>query len=172
MSKQMDNGGYEALLYHLQNVDLTDYEVRKIPETEALQEQKLFSLGVEEEWWFNKLQEGRILPDHEEWKEEVMVDELVNDFLAYTDSWKISRRGNQTSLGRFLNRMIPHLSRVQRPTEYEYVEAGRVYKRNGRKYFYQLGSLQDCRLSWQQAHGLSRWEAVQIVRAEKKNVPF
>lgn len=172
MIKQMDNGGCEALLYYLQSIDLEGYEVRDIPQTDALMEQKLLSLNVEEEWWFNKLQEGRLISDHDDWNEEVMVDTIVDDFISYADNWKISKRGNQTSLGRFLKRVVPHLGRVQKPTDYEEVDAGRVYKKTGRKYFYQFGTLQECRDSWKQAHGLSSWEDIQFINSQKKKTPF
>ena len=37
LQAELDNGGYEALLYHLlHEVDLTDFNVRKVPQTEAL----------------------------------------------------------------------------------------------------------------------------------------
>jgi Family of unknown function (DUF5906) len=50
IQNELDNGGYEALLYHLQNVDLKDFNVRKIPQTEGLYEQKLESLPLEQKW--------------------------------------------------------------------------------------------------------------------------
>jgi hypothetical protein len=42
--KQLDDGGYEALLYHLLNeVDLRDFAVRKVPRTAGLLEQISYS---------------------------------------------------------------------------------------------------------------------------------
>jgi hypothetical protein len=40
---QMNNGGREALLLLLQDRDLSDFNVRRVPQTDALAEQKAFS---------------------------------------------------------------------------------------------------------------------------------
>jgi hypothetical protein len=41
---QLQDGGYEALLYHLQHeIDLRDFDVRKVPKTEGLAEQARYS---------------------------------------------------------------------------------------------------------------------------------
>lgn len=42
----LDAGGLENLLYFLLAYDLSDYEVRAVPRTQALEEQKAFSLGA------------------------------------------------------------------------------------------------------------------------------
>jgi Mesyanzhinovviridae DNA primase len=43
ITKQMENGGREALLFHLLNRDLSEFNVRKVPQTDALAEQKAHS---------------------------------------------------------------------------------------------------------------------------------
>jgi hypothetical protein len=43
ITRQMDNGGREALLFHLLNRDLSEFNVRKVPQTAALAEQKSHS---------------------------------------------------------------------------------------------------------------------------------
>ena len=41
LQAELDNGGYEALLYHLPDeVDLTNFNVREVPQTEALMQQR------------------------------------------------------------------------------------------------------------------------------------
>jgi hypothetical protein len=62
--RQMENGGSEAMLYDLLHTDLTDFEVRKFPQTAALREQQ------QESAWFAELAMVEILkdgftPDHE-----------------------------------------------------------------------------------------------------------
>ena len=64
LQEEVDNGGLEALLFYLENIDLTGFQVRKVPQTEALQEQKLLSMSVDEEWWYRKLQNKRVLDSH------------------------------------------------------------------------------------------------------------
>jgi len=44
IESQLQNGGYEALLYHLQHeINLRDFDVRKVPKTEGLAEQARYS---------------------------------------------------------------------------------------------------------------------------------
>jgi hypothetical protein len=58
---QLDHGGYEALLYHfLHEVDLADFNVRLVPKTEGLMEQRNHSLSPMEAWWVELLESGTI----------------------------------------------------------------------------------------------------------------
>jgi hypothetical protein len=70
--KQLDSGGLEALLHFLMHYSITDFDPREVPKTEALQDQKLLSYSAEETWWYEKLQDGRILKEHDFWEKEVM----------------------------------------------------------------------------------------------------
>jgi hypothetical protein len=51
-------GGREAFLYHLANLDLAEFNVRNVPQTEALFEQKLLSFNSVDRWYFHLLQKG------------------------------------------------------------------------------------------------------------------
>jgi len=75
----MDNGGREALLHDLLRRDLTCTDVNTPPATVALWEQK-HSMAPEELWWFEKLKDGVLLPDHDEWLTEVAREDLRADF--------------------------------------------------------------------------------------------
>jgi len=56
-----NEGGYEALLYHfLHEVDLTGFNVRAVPKTEGLMEQRNHSLLPLEAWWCELLETGTI----------------------------------------------------------------------------------------------------------------
>ena len=48
------------MLYELQHRDLTDFDVRNVPHTEGLQEQKKLSLGTSEAWWLDILHRGYV----------------------------------------------------------------------------------------------------------------
>ena len=59
LQDELDNGGYEALLYYLlHEVDLTDFNVRKVPQTEGLRQQRDQSLPPLEAWWCELLESG------------------------------------------------------------------------------------------------------------------
>ena len=60
LNQQMENGGLEAMLYDLQQLDLTSFNVRAVPTTEALIDQKLRSLSGPDAWLYDCLQRGEI----------------------------------------------------------------------------------------------------------------
>lgn len=159
MMAQMEDGGYENLLYVLQNVDISDFQVRNVPTTDALQDQKLLSMGVEEEWWYHKLHDGFVLEGHDEWSRDVLSEALERDFTTYADKWKFTRRGNATILGKFLNRTIPHIRKVQRRVTIEEFDpsTGQTRRVAKRLYHYDLGTLEDCRKAWDKLYGEREW---------------
>jgi len=52
---EQNNGGSEALLQTLMDCDLSNFEVRNIPETPARLDQKFLSMKVVEKWWLEIL---------------------------------------------------------------------------------------------------------------------
>lgn len=54
----IDNGGTEAFLHYLLAVDLTDFNIRAVPQTEALASQKIQSLDALPAFLFDALSEG------------------------------------------------------------------------------------------------------------------
>ncbi len=56
----IDNGGAEAFLHYLLAVDLTDFNIRAVPQTEALAKQKVQSLEALPAFLFDALSEGAI----------------------------------------------------------------------------------------------------------------
>jgi hypothetical protein len=58
---QLDDGGYEALLHHLlYEVDLAGFNVRLVPQTAGLREQRDQSLAPLESWWCELLETGTL----------------------------------------------------------------------------------------------------------------
>jgi hypothetical protein len=158
LAEFMDSGGLEELLYLLMKRDISKFNVRSVPNTAALQEQKLLSLTNEEEWWYNKLSEGRVLEQHEDWENEVVKDDLVNDYIEYAKKFGIARRGSSTSLGKFLKKIIPLLAHKQKTTNVDRISGdGFSYSERVRKYHYCLPSLKICRSHWNELYGDEDW---------------
>src|SRR5215204_2312773 len=67
LDRELESGGREALLHLLLNRDLSGFNVRRFPQTEALREQKLLSLETHEEEWIQVLRDG-VTPDLDFWK--------------------------------------------------------------------------------------------------------
>ena len=62
LKAELEGGGYEALLYHLlHEVDLTDFNVRMVPQTEALRQQRDYSFPPLEAWWVELLESGTLM---------------------------------------------------------------------------------------------------------------
>jgi hypothetical protein len=70
LKADLEAGGYEALLhYFLHEVDLTGFNVRAVPSTAGLREQRDQSLKPLEAWWVELLETGTLMgsdPDNEE----------------------------------------------------------------------------------------------------------
>lgn len=96
---ELDNGGLEAMLYDLLNVDLKDWHPRRIPQTEALQQQKLRSLDPRYEWFEDLLQNG-ILPTGSQ--EHHIVPAYAVSEMARSSVPRL-RDISATALGRFLS---------------------------------------------------------------------
>ncbi|MCC6425668.1 MAG: hypothetical protein IT435_02485 [Phycisphaerales bacterium] len=146
--RQMENqGGREALLHHLLTYDIkgSGINVRDVPKTEALRQQKALSMDVDAEWWLNVLRRGTLLLEHDEWAACVAVDLLLLEYLNYTRGFNMSRRGNATRMGMALNEFVPGLKRQQRSCPTEIPMADGTKKIVGRPYFYVIPSLEECR---------------------------
>lgn len=65
LQEELDNGGYEALLHYLlHEVDLTGFNVRAVPQTEGLRQQRDQSLPPLETWWVELLETGTLWGAH------------------------------------------------------------------------------------------------------------
>lgn len=162
ISKQMDDGGREALLHLLLTYDLSDYEVRNVPQTDALKEQKELSLGPDQDWWFNKLKDGSVFPEDDGWLDEVRKEALVGDYIEHTKKWMVTRRGSETALGKFLLKHCPSMQVSQKMATFTEVDAqGYTTEVRKRAYFWSLPTLDQARQTWDELHGKFNWRPVQ-----------
>jgi hypothetical protein len=127
--EEMNNGGLAALLDYLMNYDLSDFNVRAVPDTEALADQKVEGLKNVEKWWYSQLEDGEIDigsggfgedTDTSQWPAQtVEVDR--KEFRHAYGRWMRSKRyeGEEISdaeLGKRLRVMLPSLGE-RRPRE-------------------------------------------------------
>ena len=150
----MRDGGYSALLYLLLNRDISEFDVRSVPQTAALHDQKMLSLDPEEEWWHQKLMEGSVL-DGFGWRDEIIKDNLWFDYCEYMRALGVNRRTNKTAWGKFMSRICPStlhtnqkMVNVEVPDKQGYVQ---MVKR--RKYIYVFPPLDECRAHWSRLFG-------------------
>lgn len=153
LNESMNSGGYENLLHYLMTMDLSEFDVRAVPQTEALRDQKMHSFSPEQEWWYTKLVAGRLDPLRGEWPERAWATQLCHEFTSYLKAWSAGLRSNETRLGLFLRKALPKLERVQVPGEHDVVQADGQVRTVERPYAYLLPSLEECRQHWDNHFG-------------------
>lgn len=172
--KELDNGGREAFLHLLMTRDLSEFDVRHFPKTAALQEQKVLSMSPEEQWWFEKLMDGRLLNDG--WQGDVTKADLHRDYLLYAERQKIMRRASPTGLGKFLKRALPgHYPRAfQRMAEVEdQNNFGQSSWRKVKAWFYEMPHLDKARAHWDERFGGPyTWPEDEVEEGGQDKEPF
>ena len=141
--KQMNSSGREALLHYLLNeVDLTDIDLREFPQTDALREQKLLSMGSVDKFWFEVLSRGSLSPNRYTWTGEIPTAELHDEYVEQTRNVGQSHKSSQTELGIRLKQLCPQVRRVRRVSN----------SASGRKEsVYDVPSLDECRRAFETA---------------------
>jgi len=160
-SLEADDGlGYSNLVHHLLQVDLTGFQVRNIPDTEARREQKMLSLTVEQDWWLRKLEEGMILRGVEDWQKPVITRAVYDDYIEYGKMVGQNRRSFEMALTAFLQKSCPgdypHKTR-QMFTSLEPGPGGAPCKTQVREYVFHFPPLAECRAMWDSLHGKRDW---------------
>jgi hypothetical protein len=145
---EMQAGGLQALLYDLLHTDLSDFNVRQVPSTTALTDQKLRGLDDVGRWWYDTLVAGDLdgsgfAPG--KWASEaieILPDDLFNDYLAHARRGKVFRPQLLAELGKKLREFVPTM-KSERP---------RVDGKPGPRR-YVIPPLGDCRAAFDQFIG-------------------
>jgi hypothetical protein len=151
MLTQLQNGGYEALLHYLLNFDLGQVNLRQIPETTALFEQKIASLSPKQAWLLDILSTGK-LPGDFEGTGQSPTRSIFDHYIRFAQNIGARHRGIETELGIFLKKHIPDLKKYKRfyTDEHDIAHEGMVY---------QFPPLAQCRESFGKAiRYLGAWE--------------
>jgi hypothetical protein len=106
IDEEMDAGGRAALLHHLlYEVDCSLVNLRQIPHTTALVEQKLQSANPEQSWWLDILHSG-MLPGDWEGDGSSPSEMLFDHYVEHAKKKGVPRRSIETQLGMFLNKTV------------------------------------------------------------------
>jgi Family of unknown function (DUF5906) len=133
ITEEMNKGGREALLAELLAFDLSKVNLRKVPRTKALLDQKMESFTSEQAWWFDVLQRGELpqLMNDCECHKHTLHDSYIR---RVGDVSSRSERSTQTKLGMFLSKMVgPGLDGTIRDAN------------KNKKYVWHFPSLKNCR---------------------------
>jgi len=148
IDEEMDNGGREALLYHLLNFDLSKVNLRKTPNTSELLNQKLNSLNSRESWALSFLDEGN-LPGHAYDKKynQRPTEIMFKDYINHSRNIGINHRNIQTQIGMFLTKLFPNLKKPR--GDYKDLETDSSIKIN----YYIFPPLKECREAFEKLIG-------------------
>ena len=132
--KQMDSGGLQAMLHDLLHRDISQFNVRAIPDTEELREQKALSLPSLDRWWLAVLSRGYLwrsrhgAPWFRDWHEFYTTELLMNSYLQWCAENRPFDRKTLTQLGSFFSDIYqPSRPRSDHPEyEVESIERGRT----------------------------------------------
>jgi hypothetical protein len=151
MDAEMANGGREAFLADLLAYDLDAPgapNVRIIPKTAALLEQKLRSLDPVTSWWFERLCDGTTTRRGGSWKRQVPVDTMFDDYVHNAEKVGVRRKAEKISLGMKLRRLVPTIATRKQTMA---VELGDGSTATRRVSCFLFPPLKDCRAAFQAA---------------------
>jgi hypothetical protein len=110
---QMESGGYEAMLHELKHRDISNFNVRAVPTTAGLVEQRKLSLPVPEAWWMACLERGYVFQSKiglEEtfsvWMDYVSTSLLFASYTEFARQRGERRPMSREALGHFMRRMV------------------------------------------------------------------
>ena len=93
---QMDNGGREAMLHDLKNMDISGVNLRDFERTDALLDQILQSMTLVQKWWFQQLRrgsidlnfDGEVFTKKDIWPKTVSTEQLYENFELFSSRFK------------------------------------------------------------------------------------
>jgi hypothetical protein len=157
LKEQMETGGLEALLHDLLNADLSKWDVRKVPKTEGLLEQKMQSMEPVTKWWFEKLLDGVFTDTDDEWPEYLYKDATYDQLKNWFQDQGINRKLSKSDLRLKLKKFF-------------HDEMNETRDRAGRKW--KLRPLKECRQHFEQMIGQEvDWEQGTIEESSNNSNP-
>jgi hypothetical protein len=171
--KELDKGGYEAMLHELLHRDISEFDPRKVPATTGLEEQRKLSLPVAEQWWIEVLYRGYVFTSKlgleayfAKWDEKVSTELLYASYKAFATDCRERHVLSRETFGRFMTKTVnarprrlsaaavgEHLVDVDNP----YGGTTRKAQANvqPRPPGYELGDIEACRIAFEVKTGLT-----------------
>lgn len=147
INRQLEKGGYEALMHYLlHEVDLTNFDIRKVPHTDELRAQMIESLRDADRMWQECLQLGMI-PGRKRKDGSILIRtvDLVD--------WANSKRNTGG-----WNMIRPHyVDTLFGDDCMKFTRDMRVVNNNGNQRYWVIPKLSECRETWDRLYGTYRW---------------
>lgn len=106
LHRQLENGGREAFLYDLLNLDLTGFDPRDVPRTNEAFRLKMRNASSVAKWWYSSLADGSILGLDDTWPAAAPCQQLFEVYGKWTEQQGVRKEAQSvlgTELGRLLN---------------------------------------------------------------------
>jgi hypothetical protein len=111
IERQMETGGLAAMLHDLLAVDISDFDFRNVPQTDALRHQKALSLPSLERWWLAVLRRGFLYAGKngasyfQKWQEFYTTELLHRSYLQWCNENRPRERKSREELGKFMTEL-------------------------------------------------------------------
>lgn len=159
--KQMENGGREALLDYLLKYDLSKINLRLFPKTQGHWENKFHTMQPAEQFVYERLMEGKLLPESDYWNQVIERKDLHDQYIMYAEKIGQSRRSSETVLGITLKKLIPK------------IKADAKNLAGKRRSIYVFPSLAECRKAFDQATDFDHpWPKEEKEPLPPEDLPF
>jgi len=139
---EMENGGRGALMKYLLEYDLSGINLRQIPQTEGLLEQKLGGMTPVQNFWYECLIRGAQFTHEYEWHNTLDTQHLYTDYIEFGHSNGAHIPITDSEFGKQLKALCPSLDKIR-------------IRANGRRYQYTFPSLSKCRTAFDIAIGFN-----------------
>jgi hypothetical protein len=142
---EMANGGREALLDYLLRFDLSKVDLRRLPRTSSLYEQKVASLPTEAAWWLDRLRHGSPTSQSDYWAGEAPRDAMYGSYVAFAERLGQRRKLTPDQFGIELRKLLPPDSLKASRPRVTVADEATGDTRVMRVRYYRLPSLEVCR---------------------------
>ncbi len=110
---QMENGGFEAMLYDLQQWEYSLDDLRHAPKTSALLDQIKNTMDVPGKFWIERLEDGALRSGDDGWSGEIECKALYDDYLEFANNLKQRFPQTPQQFGRIINKFCQGVVKVK-----------------------------------------------------------
>jgi len=112
---ELEAGGYEAMLHDLMRRDISGFDPRRFPQTQALFDQKKLAFDHATRWWFECLCRGAChdstLVPAAVWPKQILSSHPVEQIVSAGGVSVHEQRGLETKVGIALKKLCPTISK-------------------------------------------------------------
>ena len=153
MDAELENDGYGALMKHFLAVDIDAVDLRTIPKTKALEDQKLHSMEPVSLFWYTRLLNGEIKTDEGDWPSVIAKSDIHQQYLGECRDTNERYRLNIAQFGKELRRICPNIKDTKTWITFKLPDGGDESKH---VHAYGLPGLEECRAAFDAVTGCKK----------------